>query len=464
MKVSSRASRLLLVGVGSLIGVAVGAVMTDASGSHGSSSFVPMTPCRLMDTRSTSQVGPRGTPIGAGELYSATVWGTNGNCTIPSTATAISLNVTFVSPTSAGFVAVYPPDKPNPGTSNLNFVAGQAPAPNGVTSPLSFDGKIGFFNAAGTVNLIADIVGYYEQAGSAPGGIVAGNCSAILRWDLPECKKATFATGDFPRGVAFDGANLWVTNQTANTVSKINPATGTKVDFPTGLGPTGIAFDGTSIWVVNSGSDSVSKFNPLTGAATSFPTGGTAPVGIAYDGTYIWVTNVVTDNVSRLNPATGAAVGGPFAAGDGPTGIAYDGTIIWITDFNTDRVRRINPATGVGIGPLLVTGNAPNWVSYDGTNIWVVNVLSDDIYRFNPINGLAVGVPLVIGDQPQALAFDGTNIWATNSADDTLVKINAVTLDTVYYLTGNNPYGVAFDGSNVWVLDRDDDAVMKIVP
>jgi hypothetical protein len=146
-----------------------GLLTASAAGSSNASSFVPITPCRLMDTRAASNVGPRATPITGGETYSALVWGTNGDCTIPATATAVSLNVTFVNPSSPGFVTVYPPDKPWPGTSNLNFVAGQAPAPNGVISPLSADGKIGFYNFIGTVDLVADIAGYYEPSTSAGG-------------------------------------------------------------------------------------------------------------------------------------------------------------------------------------------------------------------------------------------------------------------------------------------------------
>ena len=126
-----------------------------------------------MDTRPGAiNVGPRATPIPGGQTYAPLVWGTNGKCTIPSSATAVSMNVTFVNPTVAGFVTVYPPDKTNPGTSSLNFVAGQAPAPNAVTSPLSADGKIGFFTNAGTVDLIADIVGYYEPPASGISGMI----------------------------------------------------------------------------------------------------------------------------------------------------------------------------------------------------------------------------------------------------------------------------------------------------
>jgi hypothetical protein len=46
-------------------------------------------------------------------------------------------------------------------SANLNWVAGQPPVSNAVTSDISADGKISFYNLAGSVNLSADIVGYY---------------------------------------------------------------------------------------------------------------------------------------------------------------------------------------------------------------------------------------------------------------------------------------------------------------
>lgn len=171
-------SRLVTAGVTIAVLVGAGGVLTSsAASSPSASSFVPITPCRLMDTRSGSTVGPRSTPIGA-ETYVVTVWGTNGNCTIPATATAVSLNVTFAGPTASGFLAVFPSDKPWPGTSNLNFSANQAPAPNAVTSALSADGKLAVKNEAGAVNVLADIVGYYVSASA--GSVPTDPCAAFV--------------------------------------------------------------------------------------------------------------------------------------------------------------------------------------------------------------------------------------------------------------------------------------------
>jgi hypothetical protein len=158
---------LLAAGVTTAIGVAqqVGA------GPSVASTFTPITPCRLADTRPAPDlVGTRSTPLSAGETAVFAVWGTNGNCTIPTTATGVAMNATAVGPTSAGFVTIFPADASRPLTSNLNFVAGSPPTPNQVTVGLSDAGAIRAYNLSGSVALIIDIVGYYSAATSGPAG------------------------------------------------------------------------------------------------------------------------------------------------------------------------------------------------------------------------------------------------------------------------------------------------------
>ena len=171
-------SRWVMVGAVVAVALGAGGVLTSsAAPSANATSFVPITPCRLMDTRAGGPIGPRNTPIGS-TPYVATVRGTNGNCVVPAAATAVSLNVTFASPSANSFVTVYPADKPLPNTSNLNFSAGQAPAPNAVTVALSADGKIAIRNDVGTVVLLVDVVGFYEPAGTA--SVPVDPCAAFV--------------------------------------------------------------------------------------------------------------------------------------------------------------------------------------------------------------------------------------------------------------------------------------------
>jgi hypothetical protein len=58
---------------------------------------------------------------------------------------------------------MFPADAPLPNASNLNWSAGQAPTPNAVTVDLSADGNVNVFNERGTVNVIIDIAGYYDD-------------------------------------------------------------------------------------------------------------------------------------------------------------------------------------------------------------------------------------------------------------------------------------------------------------
>lgn len=139
-----------------------GKVGTDTIGTGERPVFVPITPCRVMDTRpAPNTVGPRNTPIGANSTYSPIVLGANGNCVIPGDALGLGMNVTIVSPTATSFLTVFPTGAPKPLTSNLNWTSGHAPIANAVTVRIGTAGKISFFNNKGKVHVVADIVGYY---------------------------------------------------------------------------------------------------------------------------------------------------------------------------------------------------------------------------------------------------------------------------------------------------------------
>jgi hypothetical protein len=74
------------------------------------------------------------------------------------------LNVTVVNATASSFLTVWPSDEGRPLASSLNWVAGAPATPNKVDVKLSADGKISLFNLAGTVDVLADVVGYYSPA------------------------------------------------------------------------------------------------------------------------------------------------------------------------------------------------------------------------------------------------------------------------------------------------------------
>jgi DNA-binding beta-propeller fold protein YncE len=63
--------------------------------------------------------------------------------------------------------------------------------------------------------------------------------------------------------MAFDGANVWVTNMGSNTMTQIRASDGKVLGtHPTGPKPVSVVFDGTRLWVANSGSNTVTMYQP----------------------------------------------------------------------------------------------------------------------------------------------------------------------------------------------------------
>jgi hypothetical protein len=165
-------SHAFAVATALLVGGLAGSQLTLGAGESEPSAFVSITPCRLLDTRPTSKVGSL-TTLGANTVKTAKVTGTSGQCVIPNKATAVAMNVTAVDGSAASFLTIWPSDASRPTTSNLNWVPGAPPTPNKVDVALSSTGRISLFNRFGSVNVIADVVGYYEPIVATKGTISA---------------------------------------------------------------------------------------------------------------------------------------------------------------------------------------------------------------------------------------------------------------------------------------------------
>jgi hypothetical protein len=76
---------------------------------------------------------------------------------------AVSANVTVVSPSAGGHLRLYASGTPRPGTSSLNFAAGQTRANNAVVS-LGVDGAMVVFvsQPSGTAHVVLDVTGYFQ--------------------------------------------------------------------------------------------------------------------------------------------------------------------------------------------------------------------------------------------------------------------------------------------------------------
>ena len=176
---------------------------------------------------------------------------------------------------------------------------------------------------------------------------------ATLRW-YEAIQTGNTVTVANPYAVAFDGANIWVTNQASTTVTKLRASDGACVGtctFTVGTNPGGIAFDGGNMWVTNLGSNTVTKLRASDGACVGTCTFavGLDPAGVAFDGANIWVANQTSNNVMKRRASDGACAGvvGPptaactFPVGTNPAAIVFDGANIWVTNNTSGNVTKL---------------------------------------------------------------------------------------------------------------------------
>jgi len=136
-------------------------VIFDVVGWYGGASgdvFNPVTPNRVLDTRTSPQGTPPGA-IGNNAQISADVTGVGSVPT--SGVSGVVVNTTVTAPTAPSYLTVFPSDVVSPPTaSNLNFVTGQT-VPNLVIVKTGADGNVKVYNAVGQVHVIFDVVGYF---------------------------------------------------------------------------------------------------------------------------------------------------------------------------------------------------------------------------------------------------------------------------------------------------------------
>jgi DNA-binding beta-propeller fold protein YncE len=245
---------------------------------------------------------------------------------------------------------------------------------------------------------------------------------------------STTEVGTLPVELAYDGANVWVSNYDSSSISIVN-GQGELIKtifLPVIAHPEGILFDGKYVWTANNGlgANNISKFDAASMALIANYAVGYAPDGVAFDGTYIWVTNSNSNNVVKLNRDTGEILR-TYPTGDFPLSIIFDGKDMWIGNGAVEggdlaplaagSLTELRAYGGINLGTFVV-GNAVRGLAFDGTSIWACNALSNTITRIRVADGANLGT-YPVGAGPRAIAFDGVRMWIANSGGNTLTIV-----------------------------------------
>lgn len=140
-----------------------------------SSVFVPITPCRIVDTRSANAEGTLAGPMDPNEVRSyrafdatATFYKSQGGstaaCGITTQSVAVEATVTALTPSADGYFRAYPSTEGVPNATFLNYTQGVNISNTGTISVAAVGPDLKVKNFGGTTHYVIDVQGYYIPA------------------------------------------------------------------------------------------------------------------------------------------------------------------------------------------------------------------------------------------------------------------------------------------------------------
>ena len=131
---------------------------TPASAQTGPYQFYSLTPCRVVDTR-----GANGTNGGPSLGTARRDFAMKGNCGVPTTAKAVSINIAVTGATNNSWLTVWPAGQAIPNTAAINFSPNDWALSNGaIVGVAAGSPDLSVQNAVGTVAVIIDVTGYFQ--------------------------------------------------------------------------------------------------------------------------------------------------------------------------------------------------------------------------------------------------------------------------------------------------------------
>ncbi len=198
--------------------------------------------------------------------------------------------------------------------------------------------------------------------------------AAVDQYGLPHVPSAMLLAGDW----------LWTANDIAGTVTRIGLDGSVIASYPVGNGPVALAYDGASLWVANQSDSAVVALSLEDGAIQATYAVPGRPSALALDGQQLWVALRDQSAVVALDPATGAEAA-RVPVGAGPAALLFDGRTLWSAGQTANTVTRVDVETARALLTVRVPGGpyALAWTACGAGcgDLWVAAEAGDAVSR-----------------------------------------------------------------------------------
>ena len=292
--------------------------------------------------------------------------------------------------------------------------------------------------------------------------LVPWACRAGEEVTPPEAQ--TFAVGEIPRDLLYDGEFIWVANMGSDSVSKLT-LDGLEVgEFPTGTLPQSLAFDGSHVWVATAFGEVVklSKDGKMVGV---FDIGGLLN-SIVFDGRYIWVADTLGHTVTKIG--RDGRVVETIPVGHQPSDLLYDGKNLWVANSGDDTVMKLDDE-----GRILLSTHVeqPGNLAFDGRNLWVTNtgfvsIPGSTVTKLDREGRLLDVFRVGVQSQGHPLRRQGylgnQQLERLQPHEQQRHQAFSRRCATGEFWAGTEPNALAFDGAGLWTTNRVANSVTKL--
>jgi YVTN family beta-propeller protein len=271
----------------------------------------------------------------------------------------------------------------------------------------------------------------------------SGNTGTLNRFD-PNAKAIV---ASIPVGVesqpgrgeiAFDDFALWLSYTSDGTLTKIDPHRDVVVGkfhlSPGQLGPTAVSPE--AVWTANKDANSLTRIDPATGAVvTTIPVPKT-PTSVAYGAGSVWVCSHSGGamGLTRIDPVTNrilAQIDVGASAGYQCDWVQFSPQTgaLWIVAFDTqtqreDVIERIDPATNQARAAIHLQDNIQTPLAIAATDVWACNDGVDaTLYRVDAQTAHLKGTLRLGAAGCSGMLLSSATLWIANGAGGTLESV-----------------------------------------
>jgi virginiamycin B lyase len=265
----------------------------------------------------------------------------------------------------------------------------------------------------------------------------SGNTGTLNRFD-PDAKAivASIAVGRESqpgRGeIAFDDFALWLSYTADGTLTKIDPHRDIIVaNFhlsPGQLGPTAVSPE--AVWTANKDANSVTRIDPATGAVVATIPVPKTPTSIAFGADSVWVCSQTGGamGLTRIDPVMNrivAQIDVGASAGYQCDWVQFSSLTgaLWIVAFDPltqreDVIERIDPATNQVRATIHLQDNIQTSLAIGATDVWACN--ESTLYRVDAQTAHVKGSLPLGANACSGMLLSSASLWLAHGAGGTL--------------------------------------------